>query len=149
MTSTLRPPGRGELEITDAPQGMLENGKLEHGFVDGWWKDAGTPDHVIHADRLVLGSGVRGSRVSEDCKMEGPVLAGDGCQTSSPALGPDVSAGDGCRISGCFISDSTIMDGRTFEDGGIMSGSIIAQGSEIRGGGPRRFLLGERSQAEA
>ena len=147
----LRPSGRGELEITDALQGILENGKLEHGFVDGWWKDTGTPEDVIDANRLVLGSGIRvgGSRVSEDCKLEGPVLVGDGCRISSSALGPNVSVGDGCRISGCSISDSIIMDGCTLEDGGTISGSIIAQGSEIRGGGkPRRFLLGERSQVD-
>ena len=40
------------------------------------------------------------------------------------------------------------MDGCTLEDGGAISGSIIAQGSEIRGGEPRRFLLGERSQVD-
>lgn len=40
------------------------------------------------------------------------------------------------------------MDGCTLEDGGIIPDITTAQGSEIRGGKPRRFLLGERSQAE-
>lgn len=145
----LRPSGRGELEITDALQGILERGKLEHGFVDGWWKDTGTPEDVIDANRLVLGSEVRvgDSCVSADSRLEGPALVGDGCAIESSTIGPNVSVGNGCRISGCSISDSIIMDGCTLEDGGTISGSIIAHGSEIRGGGkPRRFLLGERSQ---
>lgn len=149
----LRPSGRGELEITDALQGVLDGGRLEHGFVDGWWKDTGTPEDVIDANRLVLGSEVRvgDSRVSSDSRLEGPVLVGDGCSVESSVLGPNVSVGDGCRISGCTISDSIIMDGCTLEAGGAISGSIIASGSEIRGGrgGPRRFLLGERSQVDA
>ena len=145
----LRPSGRGELEITDALQGILNRGKLEHGFVDGWWKDTGTPEDVIDANRLVLGSGVRvgDSHVSSDSRLEEPVLVGDGCTIESSTIGPNVAVGDGCQISGCSISDSIIMDGCIVEDGGTISGSIIAHGSEIRGGGkPRRFLLGERSQ---
>lgn len=64
------------------PSGILEKGRLERGFVDGWWKDTGTPDDVIDANRLVLGSGIRsGARASRTtaswrarwmCRRPGP-----------------------------------------------------------------------------
>ena len=129
VIDTLRPSGRGELEIADALQGVLERGRLEHALVDGWWKDAGTPADVIEANRLVLGEGVRvgSSRVSPDSRLSGPVLIGDGCAIESCALGPNVSVGDGCRLSGCSVSDSIVMAGCEL-DGVRASGRIVAPG---------------------
>jgi len=39
---TLKPSGRGELEITDVNNAYLKRGDLEYGVMDGWWTDAGT-----------------------------------------------------------------------------------------------------------
>lgn len=113
----LEPSGRGELEITDALQRMLEAGRLGHGFAEGWWVDAGTPADIIEANRRALGSGVRvgDSRVS-GTRLEGPVLVGDGCTVESCVLGPNVSVGDGCRLSGCTASDAVIMEGCSLEN---------------------------------
>ena len=53
----LKPSSRGELEITDALQLLMDKGnKIAYDIVTGWWKDTGTPEDIIHANRLVLDS---------------------------------------------------------------------------------------------
>src|SRR5262249_10161011 len=54
VIKTLRPSRRGELEITDVNQHYLKQGKLGHSFLEGFWTDAGTPDSLALANRLVL-----------------------------------------------------------------------------------------------
>ncbi len=52
---SLKPSGRGELEITDAHQYLLDHGyKVGHAEITGWWKDTGKPIDLLEANRLVL-----------------------------------------------------------------------------------------------
>lgn len=134
VIGSLEPSDRGELEITDALQGVLDSGGLEHRLVGGWWKDAGTRRDVIEANGLALGAGARvgRSRVSPDSALRGPVLVGDGCTVESSELGPNVSVGDGCTIRNCALSDSVVMPGCELESGRVR-GSIIGTGSRVRG----------------
>lgn len=53
IIKTLKPSGRGELEITDVNNAYLERGELEHSILDGWWTDAGTFDSLLRANNLV------------------------------------------------------------------------------------------------
>lgn len=50
---TLKPSGRGELEITDVNNMYLKKNQLEFSKLDGWWTDAGTFDSLLHASKLV------------------------------------------------------------------------------------------------
>jgi len=50
---TLRPSGRGELEITDVNNAYIEAGKMGYNFLAGWWTDAGTFESLSLASRLV------------------------------------------------------------------------------------------------
>jgi glucose-1-phosphate thymidylyltransferase len=50
---TLKPSGRGELEITDVNRHYLEQGRLGYTILDGYWTDAGTMDSLAHANELV------------------------------------------------------------------------------------------------
>ncbi len=54
---TLKPSGRGELEITDVNNAYIQRGELEYDLVDGWWTDAGTFDSLLHASHLVARAG--------------------------------------------------------------------------------------------
>lgn len=70
--STLRPSGRGELEITDLNNSYLAEGKLSHSFLDGWWTDAGTFESLLIATNLVAES-VAKKQPREDAGKDEPV----------------------------------------------------------------------------
>ena len=53
IIKTLRPSGRGELEITDVNNAYIERGEMSYAVVDGWWSDAGTFDSLLRTNILV------------------------------------------------------------------------------------------------
>ena len=64
---TLKPSGRGELEITDVNNAYIKEGTLAYSVLDGWWTDAGTFESLLRAANLVADS--------EHAKQTSPVLA--------------------------------------------------------------------------
>jgi glucose-1-phosphate thymidylyltransferase len=54
---SLKPSGRGELEITDLNNFYIEEGKLTYEILDGWWTDAGTFESLLRANKLVAETG--------------------------------------------------------------------------------------------
>ena len=143
---------------------------IEHDIVTGWWKDTGTPEDILHANKLVLdtigtphqfvlsesshvqGNVVTGkdSSVSRDSFIMGPVIIGDNC-TIGPRvrIGPYVSIGNNSVLKECDIENSIIMQYCKIDTKIHLKDSIIAQGSEIiNNQEPKKhqFLLGERSQ---
>ena len=57
IIDTLKPSGRGELEITDVNNAYLERGELTYGILEGWWTDAGTFESLLRASNMVAGTG--------------------------------------------------------------------------------------------
>ncbi len=57
VCQSLRPSGRGELEITDVNNYYLQRGDLTHEIIDGWWTDAGTFESLFHASAMVAKGG--------------------------------------------------------------------------------------------
>ncbi len=53
IIKTLKPSGRGELEITDVNNAYIERNEMTYSIVDGWWSDAGTFDSLLRATILV------------------------------------------------------------------------------------------------
>lgn len=173
IIDNLKPSWRGELEITDALDMLMNQGnKIEYDTVTGWWKDTGTPEDIIHANKLVLDSiGTenqflidsdaeikdqivmgKNSTISRDSFVTGPVIIGKNC-TIGPAvrLGPYVSIGDNSKIKNCEIENSIIMNESKIDSKISIHDSIIAHGSVIQNNkNPKKhqFLLGERSQVD-
>jgi len=169
----LKPSWRGELEITDALQMIIEGGfTIQYDTVTGWWKDTGTPDDILRANQLILdmigtknqfnlneGAKVQGnivigknSTISRDSFVTGPVIIGEHC-TIGPAarIGPYVSVGNNSVLKKCDVENSIIMDGCKINTKIHITDSIIAHGSEIVDNSqPKKsqFLLGERSQVK-
>ncbi|MHA1838408.1 MAG: glucose-1-phosphate thymidylyltransferase, partial [Candidatus Ranarchaeia archaeon] len=77
MIKELKPSWRGELEITEAIQMLIEKGyKVHHQFVTGWWKDTGSPEDILDANRLVLDelkTKIKG-KVEENTSIQGRVV---------------------------------------------------------------------------
>src|SRR5580698_3963081 len=78
----IEPSSRGELEITDAIQHLVDSGlRVEPHIVDGWWKDTGRLDDMLEANRLILETVVRsveGELV--DSQVEGRVVVERGAR---------------------------------------------------------------------
>ena len=129
----IKPSFRGELEITDAIQTLLEDGaKVDLQRVSGWWKDTGKPEDLLEANQLVLqelhhkiegaideGAKVLGgvsigkeSKILGNCTLRGPIVIGERCEIGPAAhIGPYTSIGNDVTIRNCEIENSIVMDG--------------------------------------
>ena len=94
----ISPSVRGELEITDAIQHMVDRGlKVQSHVVTGWWKDTGRLEDMLEANRLILGGLVRDVRgETVDCLIEGPVAIEAGSVLTRCTVRGPVTIGHGC-----------------------------------------------------
>jgi len=167
--ATLEPSWRGEYEITEAIQWLIDTGKTVRAeMVDGWWKDTGRPEDLLEANRMMLSrragaiegtvddaSSVTGEVVvapgAEVVRSEvrGPVVIGPGSRLEDASVGPDVSIERGCRVLRSSIRDAIVMEGCWIEDAEDLTGSILGRDVVVRGGGDgRRLILGDQSRVD-
>jgi glucose-1-phosphate thymidylyltransferase len=167
----LEPSWRGELEITEAIQSLIEDGhKVQSEVVSGWWKDTGQLADMLEANRLVLeeietrldgeideSSKVEGRVVVEPgatvkaSVVRGPAVIGAGAQIESAYVGPYTSVGENVRICRSEIEHSIVLSGSVIEDLGTrMEASLL--GREVKltrsDGMPKtlRMLVGDKSE---
>jgi glucose-1-phosphate thymidylyltransferase len=135
VISGLSPSGRGELEITDAIQGLIDRGlRVDAEIMDRYWIDTGKMDDMLNANRMVLSalearcSGFvdeksrvhepvlieEGARI-EDSVLRGPLIVGRDTQIVHSYIGPNTSIDARCRIVGCRIEDSIVMEDSRIE----------------------------------
>jgi glucose-1-phosphate thymidylyltransferase len=135
------PSARGELEITDAIQKLLDTGgSVAYKLTEGWWKDTGSLEDILEANRLVLDnmesgeSPIRaGNNVSvTDSILKGPIILGSNISIKGCRLGPYTVVGDNAELSGCSIDDSIILEGCTIRNiSRPIISSLIGKGSRI------------------
>ena len=159
----LKPSWRGEFEITEALQLLMDSGlDIDYDYVSGWWKDTGTPKDILHANKLILESlankekqnlnGIfigKNCTISSDSKILGPVIIGDNNTIHSSAIiGPYVSIGDNSHLERCIIKNSIIMNNCVINAPIKIIDSIISDETEITKNDSEEsvFLLGERSK---
>jgi len=172
IISSLRPSWRGELEITDALQNLMSSGgKVEYDFITGWWKDIGTPEDILDANRFMLDSiqreiggileseeSVKGhvsigknTKIPRNVLVRGPVVIGENCIFESGVIiGPYTSIGNSVKIQQGEIENSIVMDNCEIGTNSRIVDSIIAKSSKIVELGnslPKRhtFFVGEQS----
>jgi len=171
MVERLKPSGRGELEITEAIQLLLESGyNVGYRIVESWWKDTGTPEDILEANRLVLDElrteikgdvadyiSIQGridlgqnSVIEQDALVRGPVVIGKNTVISANVfIGPYTSIGNNCEIRKGEIENSIIMNDCIINADERITDSIIAPHSKITANGsmPRgkKFIVGERT----
>ena len=165
----IEPSARGELEITDAIQYLLDGGhRVEPHIVKGWWKDTGRLEDMLEANRLILDTIVErhegelidtqvegrvviepGARL-ERTTVRGPAIIGAGAQLTDAYIGPYTAVGERCVISGSEIEHSILLAGSSVEDlDGRMESSLLGRNVTVRRGRqqPRayRLMVGDNS----
>ncbi len=134
----LKPSKRGEYEITEAIQGLLENGyNLGHSFVDGWWKDTGKLEDLLEANRIILdaenagdiprttkvtASRIEGrTKIGKKCVirnsvLRGPLVIGDDVKINSAYIGPYSAIANGVTLSHCEVENSIVLEAAEIKD---------------------------------
>jgi glucose-1-phosphate thymidylyltransferase len=106
----LEPSWRGELEITEAIQGLIDDGReVLKEVVTGWWKDTGQLADMLEANRLVLEeleSSVEGE-VDEDSRVEGRVVIEAGARLERSVVRGPAVIGRGARIEDAYVGPYT------------------------------------------
>jgi glucose-1-phosphate thymidylyltransferase len=166
----IAPSDRGELEITDAIQHLVDQGmRVEPHIVQGWWKDTGRLGDMLAANRLVLDtietrvdgelieSQVDGRVVIEaGARLErsavrGPAIIGAGARLTDCYVGPYTAIGEGCDIRNAEVEHSILLAGASVHDlAGRMESSLLGRnviiGRDQRQPRAFRFLVGDNSE---
>ena len=166
----LKPSDRGELEITEAIQKLIDwNCKVVPQVISGWWKDTGMPEDILDANRLVLdyirgdvkgvieNAVVRGrvvigvnSVIKSGSMVKGPSVIGENCTISNTYIGPYTSIGDNCVIENTEVEDSIIMEDTRIINADRIVDSLIGKNAVIEKGDNlpkgKRLIIGDSSQ---
>lgn len=131
----IKPSFRGELEITDAIQQLLDDGRNVHSsIVEGWWKDTGKLEDMLEANRLVLDtieSKIDG-RVDDASRLEGRVIVGPNSRIINSAIRGPVVIGRNVVIENAFIGPYTSIQNRCHISDCDLEHSIVLEESIIR-----------------
>ncbi len=170
--NNIKPSARGELEISDAHQYLLDKGyHLSYSEITGWWKDTGKPSDLLAANRLVLDniddkreglitnteiSGIlkSGKNVKIiNSKIDGPVIIGANSIIENAHISPHTAIGKRCEIINSKIGYSIIMSNskiRNVTD--KITNSLLGNDVQIIGNhkdqSSHRFILGDQSRIE-
>ncbi len=170
MIAKLKPSKRGEYEITDAIQSLIDDGmNVRSHIVTGWWKDTGTVEAMLDANRLILEdieakneATVEGKSKVEgrvcigkgtkiiNSTVRGPAIIGENCVIEDAFIGPFTSIDSGTKICrseiehSIVLADCSICDVPDRIEGSLIGRNVTVQQSETR---PRsvRLVLGDGS----
>jgi glucose-1-phosphate thymidylyltransferase len=170
--SHLKPSWRGELEITEAIQWLIDSGqRVDSSLITGYWKDTGNVADMLEVNRMVLetaepavrgevddaseligrvvveeGASVSGSRIV------GPAIIGAGSQVCGCYIGPFTSVGPGCTLRDSEIEYSIVLTGASICGVRRIEASLIGRAAEITPAPhvpkAHRLVLGDHSKVQ-
>ncbi len=169
----IRPSGRGELEITDAIQHLIDRGlSVRSQIVTGWWKDTGKVEDMLEANRIVLADltphiegsvdaatavegpvAIGAGALVERSRLRGPLMIGENSVVRDAYIGPFTSIGAGCTIERAEIEHSIVLERSTLKhlgtriESSLIGRDVEVTASEVR---PRahRLMVGDSSRVE-
>lgn len=169
---TLQPSWRGELEITEAIQWLIDHGNpVSSSVISGYWKGTGSVPDMLEVNRLVLesiephqsgmmdasteligrviieaGAKISGSRIV------GPAVIGAGTVVADSYIGPFTSVAAECVITDSEIEYSIVLSGASIRGVRCIAASLIGHGVELTPATPirrvHRLVLGDHSKAQ-
>jgi glucose-1-phosphate thymidylyltransferase len=132
---SIEPSARGELEITDAIDSLIESDlRVEPHIVKGWWKDTGKLEDMLEANRLVLEDIEQriDGELDADSRVEGRVILERGAKLEATVVRGPAVIGSGARITNSYIGPYTAIDRDVLITGSEVEHSIVLSGSSIR-----------------
>ena len=166
----IAPSVRGELEITDAIQHLLDAGlRVESHVVRGWWKDTGRLEDMLEANRLILDTieprcegeltdaqldgrvvGEAGAQIVRST-IRGPAIVGARAQLIDAYVGPYTAIGEGCTIERAEVEHSILLADCVVRDlDGRVESSLLGRNVHIsrdtRQPRAYRLMVGDRSE---
>jgi len=172
--SQIQPSARGELEITDAIQNLIERQRpVEAEELKGWWLDTGKKDDLLEANRIILDTCLASDNLGDvdeasqvigrvkigrnskliNCTVRGPVIIGENCRLENCFIGPYSSIADESCLLEADLEHSVLLQGATVS--GIhqrIVDSLIGQRAKLTEAPQRpralRFMIGDDSQIE-
>jgi glucose-1-phosphate thymidylyltransferase len=170
--ASLKPSWRGELEITEAIQWLLDNGRtVNSSTITGYWKDTGNVTDMLEVNRLVLeslepridgtvddASEIIGRVVVEDgatvtgSRIVGPAIIGAGSTINASYIGPFTAIDDGCSVDDSEIEYSIVLSDASIRGVRRIEASLIGHHAEVTPA-PRvprahRLVLGDHSKVQ-
>jgi len=173
--NAIQPSARGELEISDAHQYLLDHGrKVTFSEITGWWKDTGLPDDLLEANRLVLdhieANDPKDAAVDDDSNIagkvvlmpgariinsniRGPAIIGARTVIENSYIGPYTAIAEDCLIRNSEVEFSIVLTHCAIRDIGIrIEGSLLGCDTTLERARakPRthRFVLGDQGMVE-
>jgi glucose-1-phosphate thymidylyltransferase len=170
ITPRLVPSARGELEITDAIQGLIDAGyEVRSSRIHDEWIDTGKKDDMLAANRLVLGTlqrrvegivdaestlvgpvVIEAGAILSASTVRGPAVIGKGTKLTDAYVGPFTAIGDDCDLTGCEIEDSIVLANSTIRNvdrriaDSLIGREVLVEKSPLK---PQaiRLMLGDHS----
>ena len=170
--AAIRPSARGELEITDAIQWLVDAGeRVRCELLTGWWIDTGKLTPLLEANRLLLEkieTNIAGTvdetsmidgrvvvaegAVITNSTIRGPVAIGAGTTVSDSFIGPFSAIGSRCVVAQSEIEHSVIMDGSAVVDIARLEDSLIGSDARVSRSKQRpralRLMVGDHCQID-
>jgi glucose-1-phosphate thymidylyltransferase len=170
--AAIKPSERGELEITDAIQWLIDEGhEVQSSIINGYWKDTGSVPDMLEVNRAVLESQERridgavddtseiigrvridtGAQVRRS-RIVGPVAIGPGTAIEGSYIGPFTSVARDCAIEGSEIEYSIVLPEASVKGVGRIEASLIGRRVEVttsaQAPSAHRFVLGDHSKVQ-
>ncbi|MFO1538015.1 MAG: glucose-1-phosphate thymidylyltransferase [Actinomycetota bacterium] len=168
----IQPSPRGELEITDAIQWLLDHGhRVVHEVLQGWWSDPGKKDPLLESNRYILetlepenhgtvddASSIEGRVVIQpgavitNSRVRGPSIVGPGTVVTNSYVGPFTSIGADCTITDAELDHSVVLDRARIVGVAGIADSLVGRDVEVTRSGSRpralRLMLGDHSKID-
>jgi glucose-1-phosphate thymidylyltransferase len=167
----IKPSWRGELEITDAIQEMVNMGfKVKAEILNSWWLDTGKKDDILSANAKILdeyvkrnvGSNVENSNVEGrvnidktakvvNSTLRGPCILGKNCQVENSFIGPYTSIGENSQITNSHVEYSVILENVVVKDVERLEDSLIGKNAKVtknHKGSTIKLHIGDFSEVE-
>jgi glucose-1-phosphate thymidylyltransferase len=168
-----KPSWRGELEITDAIQKLLEMGKeIKSHILPGWWLDIGSNEGLIEANRVILDSyskrdiegevdsrssivgkaQIRAGAILESSRVRGPVFIGASCRLRNAVIQPFANIRAGTVVEHSTVENSVILENCRISGIKHLADSVIGRNTILSGQGRSaekvRLLIGDDCRVE-